>query len=127
MKTELEKLKKSILEDGVIDASEVTKLREILYADDMIDRDEAELLFELNDATTGKDNASEWEKFFVASLVKYLLEDPDSPGEIDPAETAWLKKRISADGQIDKLEKALLVALKAKTKTFPAELASMLD
>jgi len=126
MKKALDELKKSILEDGVIDAHEVAKLREILYADGVIDRDEAELLFDLNDATAGKSNALEWEEFFVASLVKHLLEDPDSPGEIDAAETAWLKKRISADGQVDTLEKALLAALKAKAKNFPAELASML-
>ena len=53
-------LKKSLLEDGVIDAAEVATLKKELYADGIIDKDEAEFLFELNDAVSGHENAPEW-------------------------------------------------------------------
>lgn len=119
------KLKESILADGKIDAEEVAKLREELYADGVIDRAEADLLFELNDATQGKDNAPEWEKFFVSALVKHLLGDPNSPGTVDAEEAAWLKARIGADGKVDGAEKKLLEALKEKT-TLPSELTELM-
>ena len=52
MKT-LEQLKKELLEDGIIDAQEVEELQAVLYADGVIDKDEANFLFELNDAVSG--------------------------------------------------------------------------
>lgn len=118
MKT-LKELKESILEDGVIDAQEVKELKEVLYADGVIDKEEAEFLFELNDAVSGKENDPSWEKFFVNAISDFLLEDETSPGEIDEKEATWLLAKIQGDGQLDKIEKALLSNLKEKSKNFP--------
>ncbi|MDR0573061.1 MAG: TerB family tellurite resistance protein [Tannerella sp.] len=111
-------LKKSILADGVIDEAEVKQLREVLYADGKIDRDEADFLFELNDAVSGKANHSSWETLFVEAISAYLLED----GIVDDEEAKWLLSKIQGDGRLDKIEKALLVNLKSKAKKFPATL-----
>ena len=46
----LEELKKDVLEDGVIDAKEVQEIEKVIYADGKIDQDEADFLFDLNDA-----------------------------------------------------------------------------
>ena len=54
----LEELKKSVLEDGIIDAAEVKEIRDVVYADGKIDQEEAEFLFELNDAVSGHNNHS---------------------------------------------------------------------
>ncbi|MDR1672544.1 MAG: TerB family tellurite resistance protein [Bacteroidales bacterium] len=116
----LSELKKSILADGVIDEAEVNQLREVLYADGKIDKEEAEFLFELNDAVSGKDNHPSWETLFVEAITGFLLEDEQSPGEIDEEEAQWLSAKIQGDGQLDKTEKALLDNLKAKAKKFPA-------
>lgn len=112
-------LKKSILEDGVIDAAEVKQLREVLYADGKIDKEEAEFLFELNDAVSGKDNDPTWESLFIEAITSFLLEDETSPGEIDNEEAKWLLEKIQGDGQLDKTEKALIDNLKKKAKEFP--------
>ena len=117
--SKLNELKKSILEDGVIDAAEVKQLREVLYADGVIDKEEAEFLFELNDAVSGKENDESWEALFVEAVTSFLLEDETSPGEIDDDEAKWLLAKIQGDGQLDKTEKALLDNLKAKAKNFP--------
>ena len=116
----LSELKKSILADGVIDEAEVKELREVLYADGTIDKEEAEFLFELNDAVSGKDNTPEWEKLFIEAITSFLLEDEVSPGEIDDEEAKWLLAKIQGDGQLDKIEKALIDNLKKKAKVFPA-------
>ena len=123
---DLNELKKSLLEDGVIDAAEVATLKEILYADGVIDRDEAEFLFELNDAVSGHDNAPEWDTFFVRAISDFLLADEVSPGEIDDDECAWLVEKIGADGKVDGVEKALLINLKKEAKVFPAGLEALL-
>ena len=60
MNDSLADLKAAILDDGIIDDDEVGKLRERLYADGVIDREEADFLFDLNDAVSGKDNAASW-------------------------------------------------------------------
>ena len=121
-----ENLKKELLEDGVIDSAEVAKLKELLYEDGVIDKEEANFLFELNDAVSGKDNAPEWKTFFIQAICDFLLKDEVSPGEIDPDEEKWLLEKIENDGQVDDVEKELLVALKAQAKSFPSSLAALL-
>jgi uncharacterized tellurite resistance protein B-like protein len=116
--SKLHELKKSILADGVIDECEVKQLREVLYADGKIDREEADFLFELNDAVTSKANHSSWETLFVEAISAYLLED----GVVDDEEANWLLSKIQGDGQLDKNEKALLLNLKSKALIFPTKL-----
>ena len=123
---DFEKLKRELLEDGVIDAAEVAKLKELLYEDGIIDKKEADFLFELNDAVSGKDNAPEWKEFFIQAICDFLLKDEVSPGVIDPEEEMWLLKKIENDGQVDDVEKDLLIALKENAKTFPTALEALL-
>jgi len=123
----LEQLKKELLADGIIDAAEVNELKEILYADGVIDSEEAEFLFEINDAVSGKENDPSWETLFIDAITSYLLEDENSPGEIDEEEANWLYKKIKGDGQIDGTEKNLLLNLKSKAKSFPSNLESLLS
>lgn len=122
----LEELKKGLLADGVIDSAEVAQLKEALYADGVIDKEEADFLFDLNDAVSGKENAPEWGEFFTQAICDFLLKDEVSPGEIDADEEAWLIARVSNDGQVDETEKALLRAIKAQAKSFPSALEALL-
>ena len=125
MKT-LDELGKELLADGIIDASELKELEKVLYADGVIDKEEADFLFELNNAVSGKENAPEWKAFFVKAITSFVLEDETSPGEIDDDEAKYLYDQIKGDGQIDDIEKALLENIKAKSKNFPALLAELL-
>lgn len=63
---------------GELGDPEVALLRRILYAkatgrSNAVSRDEAELLFDLNDATLGADNAPSWSALFVNAISNYLL------------------------------------------------------
>ncbi|MDM1371676.1 TerB family tellurite resistance protein [Myroides marinus] len=125
MKT-LSELKNEILADGIIDANEVKELETVLFADGKIDEEEATLLFELNDAVSGKDNDSSWSKLFVKAVSSYVLDDENSNGEIDEQEAKWLYDNIKGDGQIDDAERELLNNLKAKSNNFPEILEGLL-
>ena len=125
MKT-LDELKKELLADGIIDAAEVKELEEVLYEDGVIDKDEADFLFELNNAVSGKENAPEWKDFFVKAITSFVLDDEQSNGEVDDDEAKYLYDQIKSDGKIDDIEKALLENIKAKSKNFPTLLAELL-
>jgi uncharacterized membrane protein YebE (DUF533 family) len=122
----LEQLKKELLADGIIDSEEVKTIKAVIYEDGKIDKDEADFLFELNDAVSGKENAPEWKDLFVDAITAFVLEDEVSPNEIDEDEAEYLYNQIKGDGQVDDIERALLENIKAKAKSFPAKLASLL-
>ena len=122
----LQELKTELLADGIIDAAEVLELEAVLFADGKIDSEEAEFLFEINNAVSGKANHSSWESLFIKAISSYLLEDDNSPGEIDTEEAEWLYNKIKGDGQTDDIEKNLLNNLKQKAKSLPANLESLL-
>lgn len=123
----LQQLKSELLADGIIDAAEVKELEAALFADGKIDTGEAEFLFELNNAVSGKANHASWETLFIKAISSYLLDDDNSAGEIDPKEAEWLYNKVKGDGQIDSVEKNLLISLKANSKNFPANLDSLLN
>ncbi len=63
---------------GMLDDPEVALLRRVLYAkaagrSEAIGREEAELLFDLNDATATANNSSAWSALFVNAISNYLL------------------------------------------------------
>jgi len=126
MKT-LEELKKDVLEDGVIDAAEVLEIEKVIYADGKIDQDEADFLFELNDAVSGNDNHSTWTDLFIKAVASFVLDDDGSNGEIDADEAAYLAKQIEGDGQVDATERALLMYLRSAVEKFPANLEKLID
>lgn len=123
----LSTLKTAILADGVIDANEVEMLKAVILGTGSgggtgVDRDEAEFLFELNDAVSGQANDSSWMEFFVEALGKHLLEDENSPGAVDTAEAEWLVSQMEADAKLDDVEKALLSYLKSHASAMPDSL-----
>ena len=122
----LETLKKEILEDGVIDANEVKEIETVIYADGKIDKEEADFLFELNDAVSGKDNHSTWKELFVKAISSFVLDDDGSNGEIDEDEAKYLVNQIQGDGNIDANEKALLTNLKSILGSLPKSLEKLI-
>ena len=126
--TTLAELKAAVLEDNIVDAEEVETIRTFLFDDGKIDRDEADFLFEINDAVSGNDNDAGWATLFVDGISAHVLEDDASPGEIDEDEASYLKTQIHGDGQVDAVEKALLSNIQAKaTGAIPGDLQFMFD
>ena len=71
-------------------------------------------------------NNEECAEMFVKAIVSYLLDDENSPNEIDEKETEWLYNKIKGDGTVDKTEKELLLTLKSRAKIFPSRLEELL-
>ena len=71
----LQLVTRSVVEnDGVISAAEVERLRRLMFAPTgpgrmAISREEAEALFDLNDATRGAANDSSWTDFFMRAVA----------------------------------------------------------
>lgn len=123
----LASMKDAILADGVIDADEVKMIKTVIYgsgggAGSGVSRAEADFLFELNDAVSGKKNAPAWKKLFVEAITKCVLDDDKSPGIVDDAEAKYLMSKIQADGQVDDVEKALIANIRKQAKSVSAKL-----
>lgn len=124
----LSSLKDAILEDGIIDAEEVKMIKTVIYGGGSgdgagVSRTEADFLFALNDAVSGKKNAPAWKKLFVEAITKFVLEDEQSPGVVDDAEAKYLMAKIQGDGKVDAVEKALLINIRKKAKSVSSKLA----
>lgn len=75
-------LANDMLEKGVIGDPEVSLLRRVLYATggsrgDAISLDEAELIFDLNDATAGQTSCAAWTTLYINVISSYLLAQND--------------------------------------------------
>lgn len=126
-KANLSEICAHVTADGVIDADEVDHLRETLFADGRIDREEADLLFDINDATTeNTGHAAAWQELFVEAVANHILDDPSSPGIVDDAEAEWLASRIEGDAKCDANERALLKHLKRHAKKLSPKLNELL-
>ncbi len=89
---------------GLITAADVAIIRKIIHAPGgdgsiTVTRREAELIFDLHDATRGSDNAPEWRDLFVKAIACHLMfprPAPRVPGaEEELRREAWLKERRS--------------------------------
>lgn len=123
----LASLKDAILEDGVIDADEVKMIKTVIYGGGSgdgagVSRSEADFLFALNDAVSGKKNAPAWKNLFVEAITKCVLEDDKSPGVVDDAEAKYLMSKIQGDGKVDAVEKALVANIRKKAKSVSGKL-----
>lgn len=123
----LTELKNAIIEDGVVDADEVEKLRERIFKDSKIDKQEAELLFQINNAVSGRENDPGWQELFVSVVSNFVLMDLSSPGEIDESEAAWLIGMMQGDGRIDQIELALLKEISERAQKVDSKLQAIID
>lgn len=114
----LNELNSKIATGDKITDSDVFKIHEYLFEGGMT-RDKGNFLFDLkNHAAKGKLPAS-FKSLFVDAICNLLLEDENSPGEMDSDEAKWLRAKIQYNGRIDDFDKALLNAIKQKSINFP--------
>lgn len=109
-------LKKELFADGRLSASEVDKLRVACAG---VDKETADFLFQLKDTLRPDKVDDSFYVFFIDAISAFLLEDEDSPGEIDDSEAKWLRAKITRKGYIDKVDKQLLNNLRLKSITYP--------
>jgi len=128
----LSTLRETVSEGGVIGDRDCEAVMRVVYgpggaAGNRIDRAEADFLFDLNDATTGRENCPAWRALFVEAISAFLLEDPKSPGVVDSEESDWLVGHCGRDRKIDGNERALLSYLRRHASTMPPKLVKLLD
>lgn len=117
---DLAALRKSLVRDGKLSDNDVECLRQkLLHDDGGITMEKVNLLFELKDTVSKKNLSARFSDLFVDAICALLLEDEDSPGEIDNNEAKWVRARIQAKGYMDRYDKRLLKALRKRSINFP--------
>lgn len=115
---EFSALRKELFGDGQLTAEDVVKLEEFLLEGGM-SRRKADFLFAIKESFNRLRVAPEFKPMFVGLISDLLLNDEDSPGEIDDSEAKWLRARIQAHDGVDEYDAALLRNLHDKSINFP--------
>lgn len=118
----LPQLRKSIFANGRITADDVTTLREAMFDDEGMNRRKADFLFEVKDTVSDDKQHAAFKSLFIEAITSYLLEDEESPGEIEEGEAKWLRARMQYKGEMDSIDEQLLKNLRMKSINFPQTL-----
>jgi uncharacterized membrane protein YqhA len=117
--SDLKEIRKTIFADGQISEDNIKLLRDVIFANGGVNKEKADFLFEVKDTIDKKKQTPEFGELFIEAISAFLLEDEESPGEIDESEAKWLRAKIQRNGVVDKLDKKLLANLKKKSINFP--------
>lgn len=115
----LEKVKHTIVADGQLSSADIKLLRDALFDEEGMTRKKANFLFNLKDMISKDRLTSEFKELFIEAISTLLLEDDDSPGEIDDSEAKWLRAKIQTKGYQDNLDISLLDNLRKKSINYP--------
>lgn len=99
------------MQPGVIGEAEVDLLRRILYAFGgdshmAISRREAEVLFDINEATDDQENHVSWSDLFVKAIANYMMAASGytpPPRDVVLKREAWLEQRDGISGFMSKM------------------------
>ncbi|MDE6267176.1 MAG: YqhA family protein [Muribaculaceae bacterium] len=111
-------LKKRLIADGNLSDEDVEVLRVALF-DGGMSMEKGDFLYSLKDSFNKAHVSPQFKTLFVDALAALLLEDEDSPGEIDEHEAKWLRAKIQNNKYFDEYDKALLKALRERSINFP--------
>jgi len=116
---------------GAITEPQVKEIRTAYYADGVIDADEFEAFGALLDRVQDEKNHHSFRGLAGDIACSFLLDDENTPNELDPDELHVLRDQIFEDGTMNKLEAWQVLAIKAAaTKLadgFEALLTAALD
>ena len=113
-------LRKRIFANGKIDENDVAVLRESLANNQKMNREKGNFLFDVKDNTDRNNQSDAFKEFFVEAITSLLLEDDDSPGEINDDEAKWLRAKIRFKGYTDRTDDLLINNLKHKSINWPS-------
>ena len=115
----LKELKKTVVADGHLSEEDVELLRETLFNDEGMTREKANFIFNLKDIISKEHLTNDFKELFVEAISTFLLEDEESPGEIDDSEAKWLRAKIQTKGYQDSVDILLLENLRKKSINYP--------
>jgi len=103
---------------GRVTPQDVLALRPIVWNDGRMGQDEADAIFQINDACYAK--CPEWTDFFVEAGTVWLVEQAEPTGYVDDAKATWLIAQIDKDGVVDSVgELLLLITVLEKAANVP--------
>ena len=104
-----------------ISDEEILALRHTGWADGAMKLDEAEAVFEINDALA--EPSVEWSDFFVEAIGEFVINGTVPRGYVSDANAAWLIARIDRDGVVQGMtELELLVRVLERSANVPLSL-----
>ncbi|MCB1510814.1 MAG: hypothetical protein KDJ36_07905 [Hyphomicrobiaceae bacterium] len=110
-----------ICQRGSIRDADVSQLRKLFYEDSNVSHEEAEALFEINDACRVQDPT--WAPFFVEAVTDYIINEVDPKGYLTVDNADWLISHISRDGRVEtQTELELLINVLDKARWTPERL-----
>ncbi len=101
MTTHFTDLARRAAREGSISPHDLLQLRREGWGDGIITREEAEALFELNNALEARDE--EWCDFFVEAIGEYVLNGSEPKRQCNEAEAQWLIGQIDHDGKVESM------------------------
>lgn len=117
---DLAAFRKSLVRDGRLSDEDVERLREVLvYDEEGMTMDKGNLLFELKETVSKQNLSPKFADLFVDAICNLLLEDDESPGEIDDNEAKWVRAKMQVKGYLDRYDQRLLRALRKRSINFP--------
>lgn len=120
MEKSITELRKEITRNGLLDTNDVDIIQQWLFDDTGITRRKADFLFELKDTVSREKMHPSFKPLFVESISILMLDDEDSPGEIDESEANWLRARIQSKGYMDDIDEELLKKLRLRSINYPS-------
>jgi hypothetical protein len=112
-----------IIRRGSVKDADVLRLRAAFYENGIIGPEEADTLFEINDACAVQDQS--WADFFVEAITDHVVNTAQPEGYLTHENAAWLIERIGRDHKVQtKTELDLLVNVLDKARWSPASLVS---
>ena len=125
MDKDLRQIKNQILEKSSCSNQDIDLIESALYDGEGVTLEKGVLLFDIKNGLRQKgDVPAKFSNLFIEAICKLLLEDEDSPSEIDDNEAKWLRAQIKRDGLVDDTEIKLLEELRLRSMNFPAILVT---
>ena len=119
IQNDFQELRKQIFANGRIDENDVKLLRERLDIHQAMTREKGNFLFDVKDNTERDNQCDAFKELFVEAITLLLLNDNDSPGEINDDEAKWLRAKIRFKGYTDRTDDLLINNLKRKSINWP--------
>lgn len=120
MESAINEIRRQILSDGKIDHQDISLLKKVIAEEGRVSLKMANILFDIKDNVSPSKLPAGFKDFFVNSITSHLLDDEETPGEIDEEEAKWLRGKIQKNGKLDDYDKSVLASLKDKSINFPS-------
>lgn len=120
MEATINEIRRQIFTDGKIDHQDIVLLKKAMTEEGKVTLKMANLLFDIKDNVAQSKLPAGFKEFFVKAITSHLLDDEETPGEIDEEEAKWLRGKIQKNGKLDDFDKALLANLKENSINYPA-------